>query len=408
MIPKKVLQLRNYRKIIEPGFFTTICLLLALGVICYPATAFQAAQRGLQTWWEIVFPSLLPFFIIAELLMHLGFVAFLGAILEQAMRPIFNLPGCSGFIIAVSYLSGFPLCAILTSQLRRDYLCTKKEGERLIAFTSNASPLFMLGAVGIGMYGNPSLGPLIAIIHYLSNFLCGIVLKAFSGHKAPALSNSGKQNILLSAGKAFTASSQLKSKSFGKLLGETVHNASLTILTIGGFITFFSVLVGVLQAAGIFSLLLHLLTPLTSYFHLDQTLIQGIFFGFFEITIGINEISHSSSSLLAQLVAIEVLLAWNGLAIQAQITGMVIDSDLSTTPYFLTRLLQIPMAILITLLVSLLPLDELLAVTAFSGSRIAPLLWGGAIALLSILFFLVYGFGEYLFRITRKKIIIIR
>ncbi|HBG22387.1 MAG TPA: sporulation integral membrane protein YlbJ, partial [Peptococcaceae bacterium] len=141
----------SHREIIKPGFFTTLCLLCALGVICYPAASFQAAQRGLQTWWEIVVPSLLPFFIIAELLMNLGFVAFLGTLMDPAMRPLFNLPGSSGFILAVSYLSGFPLCAILCNKLRRENQCTKDEGERLLAFTSNASPLFMLGAISMAM-----------------------------------------------------------------------------------------------------------------------------------------------------------------------------------------------------------------------------------------------------------------
>ncbi|HHV34652.1 MAG TPA: sporulation integral membrane protein YlbJ [Syntrophomonadaceae bacterium] len=404
---RKTYFLNNNHKIIAaPSFFTAICLLCAFGVICYPQASFQAAQRGLQTWWEIVFPSLLPFFIIAELLMNLGFVAFLGTLLEPAMRPLFNLPGCSGFIIAVSYLSGFPLCAILSNQLRRSGLCTKNEGERLLSFTSNASPLFMLGAVSIGMYSNPTLGPLIAGIHYLSNLLCGLVLKAFSPLHTSAVTKKNK--LFRGALKAFANSSQIKTKSFGQLLGETIRNTSLTMLTIGGFITFFSVLVGILQAAGIFNLLLKLFYPLTVLFNIDTCLLQGIFFGFFEITIGINEISQSSSSLLAQLLAIEVLLAWNGLAIQAQITGMMMDSDLKATKYFLTRLLQIPIAMLITLLVFLLPLEEKLAVTTTSGAGISPLVWGGTLALLSIIFLLGFSLSRCFLNITRKKIIIIR
>ncbi|MFY9141196.1 MAG: nucleoside recognition domain-containing protein, partial [Thermacetogeniaceae bacterium] len=114
MLPGFIIKLKHHKSIVAPGFFSVLCLLYALGVISYPSASFEAAQQGLKTWWEIVLPSLLPFFIIAELLIKLGFVAFLGTLLEPAMRPLFNLPGCSGFIMAVSYLSGFPLCAILT------------------------------------------------------------------------------------------------------------------------------------------------------------------------------------------------------------------------------------------------------------------------------------------------------
>jgi sporulation integral membrane protein YlbJ len=335
-----------------------------------------------------------------------GMVAGASNTTADVLRPLFNLPGSSGFIIAVSYLSGFPLCAILSNKLRGAGLCTKNEGERLLSFTSNASPLFMLGAVSIGMYGNPALGPLIAGIHYLSNLICGLVLKTFSPSQASAALK--KKRVLRGALKAFAASSQLRRKGFGQLLGETVRNTGLTLITIGGFITFFSVLVGILQEAGIFNLLLQLFYPLTVFLNIDTSLLQGIFYGFFEITIGIKEVSNSSSDLLAQLLAIEALLAWNGLAIQAQVTGMIMDSDLMATKYFLTRLLQIPVAILITFLVFLLPLEEMLAVKAISRASISPLLWGGAVALLSVIIFLVLSLGHCLPKIPRKKIIIIR
>lgn len=382
---RKTVFFNNHRAIIKPSFFTALCLLCALGVICYPAASFQAAQRGLQTWWEIVVPSLLPFFIIAELLMNLGFVAFLGTLMNPAMRPLFNLPGSSGFILAVSYLSGFPLCAILCNKLRRENQCTKNEGERLLAFTSNASPLFMLGAVSMGMYHNPALGPIIAGIHYLSNFICGLILKIFS---TPQPFAAQERHILRNALNCFAA--------------------TLTLLTVGGFITFFSVIVGLFQEAGILNLLLKLFSPLMALFDIDGSLLQGIFVGFFEITIGIQIISQSSSSLFAQILGIETLLAWNGLAIQAQITGMLADSDLHTRKYYLARLLQIPIAILITFMVFLLPLEDILAVPTTSGTAISPLAWGGAIALLSIILFLGLGLGHSLLKIAHKKIIIIR
>ena len=53
--------------------------------------------------------------------------------------------------------------------------------------------LFMIGAVGIGMYQNPAFGPLIAAIHYLSNFICGLILKSFS----PPGRICGKKGIFL-------------------------------------------------------------------------------------------------------------------------------------------------------------------------------------------------------------------
>jgi sporulation integral membrane protein YlbJ len=394
---------------IAPTLFTASCLLLALGIVCHPVAAFHSAQRGLQIWWEIVFPSLLPFFIISELLMKLGFVAFLGTLLEPAMRPLFNLPGTSGFIIAMSYLSGFPLCAILTNRLRQEGMCTRNEGERLLSFTSNASPLFMLGAVSVGMYQNASLGPLIAVIHYLSNFLCGILLKFLFPQKSPPAQSTGR--IFYRALSSFAASTQLQTRGSGQIFGETIRNAGLTLLTIGSFITFFSVLTGVLQAAGIFSLLMRILAPVAALLGLDIYLVRGILYGFFEITIGIEEVSHSTSSILTQLLVIEAILAWNGLSIQAQITGILTDSDLRPTPYIITRIIQMPLAMGITYLAFTLPPEELISLPVFSGLQVSswhPFVWGGIIALTSITLLLCHGLALKIIGILRKRVIIIR
>lgn len=397
------------KRMIAPTLFTASCLLLALGIVCHPVAAFHSAQRGLQIWWEIVFPSLLPFFIISELLMKLGFVAFLGTLLEPAMRPLFNLPGTSGFIIAMSYLSGFPLCAILTNRLRQEGMCTRNEGERLLSFTSNASPLFMLGAVSVGMYQNASLGPLIAVIHYLSNFLCGILLKFLFPQKSPPAQSTGR--IFYRALSSFATSTQLQTRGSGQIFGETIRNAGLTLLTIGSFITFFSVLTGVLQAAGIFSLLMRILAPVAALLGLDIYLVRGILYGFFEITIGIEEVSHSTSSILTQLLVIEAILAWNGLSIQAQITGILTDSDLRPTPYIITRIIQMPLAMGITYLAFTLPPEELISLPVFSGLQVSswhPFVWGGIIALTSITLLLCHGLALKIIGILRKRVIIIR
>lgn len=121
--------------------FITIC------IIIFSENAFQAALEALNVWWEVVFPSLLPFFIIAEILMGLGVVHFLGTLLEPLMKPLFKVPGVGAFAMAMGLASGYPIGAKITANLRRNKMCTKTEAERLISFTNTADPLFMVGAV---------------------------------------------------------------------------------------------------------------------------------------------------------------------------------------------------------------------------------------------------------------------
>lgn len=339
-------------KRLAPIFWMIICLGIGLGIISNPSVAYKAAKNGLKIWWEIVLPSLFPFFVISELLVNLGFVAFLGVILEPLMRPLFNLPGACGFVVGMSFLSGFPLSAVLTAQLRSTGLCTREEGERLVSFTSNASPLFILGAVSVGMFQNPRLGPYLLAVHYLSNLICGLLIGSFSKTKKwPRQQGKHGTCLLLQAVRALCQNSQLPKKGMGTLLSEAISRSFSNLLTIGGFITFFSVFLSILKTAGLFSLISDVLAPITVLLKVDPSLVEGMLNGFFEITVGIRKVSESSGTLLQQLMATEAILAWNGLAIQAQVAGMITGTDLGILPYLVARLLQVPITVSLTYLV---------------------------------------------------------
>ena len=61
------------------AFFSLCFIFLAtLAMLWYPQAAYQGAIRGLTTWSTHLVPSLLPFFIFADLLLSLGFVRFFG------------------------------------------------------------------------------------------------------------------------------------------------------------------------------------------------------------------------------------------------------------------------------------------------------------------------------------------
>src|SRR5690606_15963889 len=123
---------------------------MAISMISLPKESFQASIRGLNMWWEIVFPSLFPFFVISELLIGFGVVSFIGVLLEPLMRPIFRVPGVGGFAWAMGMATGFPAGAKLTARLREEGQLTQFEAERLVSFTNSSSPLFIFGAVSVG------------------------------------------------------------------------------------------------------------------------------------------------------------------------------------------------------------------------------------------------------------------
>ena len=77
----------------------TTVTIMAVALVVFPQESFEASKSGLHMWWQIVFPSLLPFLILSELLISFGVVSFLGVILEPLMRPFFRVPGVGGICL---------------------------------------------------------------------------------------------------------------------------------------------------------------------------------------------------------------------------------------------------------------------------------------------------------------------
>src|SRR5581483_152537 len=111
-------------------------IFLTASLIANPQASLEGSIRGLDMWWEVVFPSLLPFFIVSELLIGLGVVSFIGVVLEPLMRPLFRVPGVGAFVWAMGMASGFPSGAKLSARLRQAEQLTQIEAERLVSFTN--------------------------------------------------------------------------------------------------------------------------------------------------------------------------------------------------------------------------------------------------------------------------------
>src|SRR5690554_5908545 len=179
----KLLLMQRSFLFVTAGFF----LLFTIALMVFPGEGLAAAEEGLKIFWEIVLPSLLPFFVLTEILLRLGVVHFFGVILEPLMRPLFNVPGAGAFALSMGLAAGYPMDAVITGKFRRLGLCSRVEGERLLAFTNTADPLFMFGAVAVGMFGRPELGIIIALAHYLSAFSVGFLFRFYGrGKREPA------------------------------------------------------------------------------------------------------------------------------------------------------------------------------------------------------------------------------
>jgi sporulation integral membrane protein YlbJ len=233
-------------------FFVSIIFILTLFMIINPRETVYAAGEGFALWYSVIVPALLPFFIVAELLVSLGFAHFLGVLLEPVMRPVFKLPGAASLVVAMGFTSGFPIGAVLTRRLYEDKLLTGPEAERVISFTNNSSPLFILGAVGVGMFNSPLIGGILALSHYLSNILVGLI---HGLHVSRDIKTKRRPMKILFQAALQALADNKNNDPPGKLLSDSVKNSINNILAIAGFIIIFSVLTRMLSVWGIMNIL---------------------------------------------------------------------------------------------------------------------------------------------------------
>ena len=321
-----------------------VAILLTVFIIIFSEDAFKAAFEGLRVWWEVVFPSLLPFFIISEILMGLGVVHFIGALLEPLMRPVFKVPGVGAFALAMGLASGYPIGAKITGNLRRKKLCTKTEAERLVSFTNTADPLFMIGAVAVGMFHRPELGIILAAVHYISSILVGLILRFYKGDESEEITfndeRKTKTNIIIKAVNELIEARKKDGRSIGELLGDSIKESINTLLMVGGFIIVFSVITGMFISTGLITSINNVLMLILKPLGLSETVVLPLVSGFFEVTNGANLSSQAQAPLLHQIIIVNAIIAWSGLSVLAQVATMVNGTDIKLKPYIFSRILQ--------------------------------------------------------------------
>lgn len=343
---------KRYRSRLQTYLMAFCTVFITIAMVEYPKEAFDSAIVGLNLWWNVVFPSLLPFFILSEILMGVGVVHFIGVLLEPLMRPVFNVPGIGAFAMSMGLASGYPMDAVITCKFRKNKLCSAVEAERLLSFTNTADPLFMFGAVAVGMFGMPELGATIAIAHYLSSFLVGILFRFHGRHRDAYSTDQPPQsqgNIVVRAFRAMFDAKQEDKRSFGQLLGDSVKSSMNTILLIGGFIILFSVFLRILAVVGItnhldsfFSIILNLIGVSTS---LAPALVSGLF----EIDLGALAASQANAPLVEKVAIASAVIAWSGLSVHGQVASIVIESGIRMTPYMIARVMHAILASVLTM-----------------------------------------------------------
>jgi len=333
---------------------TILFCLFTLCLVLFSRTNLSAAKNGLILWATAVVPSLFPFFVATEMLSYTNVVSYLGKWLTPIMRPLFGVPGEASFAFMMGLISGYPVGAKIVSNFIEQGICTKEEAERMLAFTNNSGPLFIIGTVGITLFGNTTIGVLLLITHILACISVGIILNICTTSKRKNEYNyitntlhHKKQNIHISSQKPQNTSPTFSS--LGEILGNSIKNATSTVLLIGGFVVLFSVVISILNQSHLLDNLANICSPIFSALHISSDFCKPFLSGMIELTNGVSLIAGIPiKNISVSIILCAFLLGFGGFSVLLQVFSIISKNRLSIKKYAYGKLLQGMLAALYT------------------------------------------------------------
>ena len=145
-------------KKISNYILTILIILFCFGLIFFSSSNINSIHIAIDLFINAIFPSLFPFLIVSELLSHTKIISQISLKFEKIMKKVFNAPPIGAYPFAMSLLSGYPVGAKIISTLRSQNKISKIDAERLLIYTNNSSPLFIIGSIGTSIYQNSSIG----------------------------------------------------------------------------------------------------------------------------------------------------------------------------------------------------------------------------------------------------------
>ena len=283
--------------------------LAALGLLlARSAEAAQAVRDGLALCAGSVIPALFPFLAVSGLLTALDAGA------SPALGPLARLLGCSragarAFLLGLT--GSYPVGARTVAQLYRRGGISRREACRLLLFSNNCGPAFILGVAGLGCFGSLRAGVLLWGVHILAALVIALALPRRAAEPPERPGSVPARHPLVPA------------------LIAAVRDAAGTMVYICGFVVFFLVL---LRVMGRVTGLSH---PVLS--------------GAVELTQGILALPHTRRG----FVWAAGLLGWGGLSVHGQSAAVLSGTDLPMGPYLAAKAAHAAVSVLLAWPVSM-------------------------------------------------------
>ena len=255
-------------------------------------------------WLYNLVPSMLPFYVISDLLINYGLIDILAFLFKKIINKLFNVSENASFVIFFSMFTGFPSSAkYLKNLLDLNYISIE-DANKIIRFTHFSNPLFIINVIGNTIIGNKKIGFLILLSHYLSNFIIGFLYRK---EQTPKITTKRVKNT----------------KSLGSILTTSFINSFDSLLIVLGSLITFKILTSIIFHYFGFNFIISSLLEIT----------QGLF-ALKDLTLNIE---------LKALIAV-AMISFGGFCIHTQVYSILSETKISYKNYFFSRILHVIIA----------------------------------------------------------------
>lgn len=290
--------------------FTFIFILLffiTMLILFNPTLIIESVNNSVLLFFDKIFISMFPFFILSDILIHYNYPYYIGKIIGPFLNKLFKISNESAIVLILSMLSGHPGNAKYTKVLLDNKVIDEKEATKLIAFSYFPNPMFVIGSVGLLFLNDVKTGFLILILLYINNFAIGLVIR----------------NKFVSDTYGGLKQKNTDFFNFAEILKTSIVNSFDTLIIILGNITVFTILGNLVFEYINFS-----------------GVIKAFASSLLEITGGINSISFLILNNNLKLALIVFALVFSGLCIHCQIFSILSNYKLNYKFIIKTRLIS--------------------------------------------------------------------
>lgn len=282
-------------------------------LLIFPIQTLDASKTGLLLWFDSLLPTLLPFLIVSQLILKTPLIDTVQKILGPIFRQVFHCSENGAFCILCGFLCGYPVGARLIALQIQEHRLSINEGQYLLSFCNNVSPMFCISYGILFAIGAEDILPYLFII-YGSALLFGFFTrpKYIPEHNLTSKKQtSSSENIF-------------------QLIDVCIIDSFLIMIKLCGYLMLFSII-----STGILMLIPD-----------DMFYAAPVITSLLEITGGLSRLASMPLGTLRSVIGI-VSLTFGGLCCIFQTNSVINNTGLSLKKYILHKVLITMLAFLL-------------------------------------------------------------